>query len=94
MVSRSVDETIERRADCAVQPIRPWSPPHHVLVEDDFSDTHLAELFLPPSGADRPDRHRGKLHALVTATTSFSALVERFGVLAEVWATDLHSCGL
>ena len=36
MVSRSVDETIERRADCAEQPIRHWLTTDHVLVEDDF----------------------------------------------------------
>jgi CBS domain-containing protein len=83
MVSRSVDETIERRADCAVQPIRPWLTTDHVLVEDDFSDTHLAELFLHHRVLIVPIATAGKLHALVTRHDFFSALVERFGVLAE-----------
>ena len=46
MVSRSVDETIERRSQCAEEPIRRYLTTDHVLVEDDYSDTQLAELFL------------------------------------------------
>jgi CBS domain-containing protein len=83
MVSRSVDETIERRADCAEQPIRRWLTTDHVLVEDDFSDTQLAELFLHHRVLIVPIATAGKVHALVTRHDFFRALVERFGVLAE-----------
>ncbi len=83
MVSRSVDETIERRADCAEQPIRHWLTTDHVLVEDDFSDTQLAELFLHHRVLIVPIATAGRVHALVTRHDFFRALVERFGVLAE-----------
>jgi CBS domain-containing protein len=83
MVSRSVDETIERRADCAEQPIRRWLTTDHVLVEDDFSDTQLAELFLHHRVLIVPIATAGRVHALVTRHDFFCALVDRFGVLAE-----------
>ncbi|MEZ5077004.1 MAG: hypothetical protein R2725_06150 [Solirubrobacterales bacterium] len=42
MISRSVDETIERRAQCWQEPIKSYLTTDHVLVEDDYSDTQLA----------------------------------------------------
>ena len=83
MVSRSVDETIERRASCAELPIRQWLTTDHVLVEDDFSDTQLAELFLHHRVLIVPIASAGRVHAVVTRHDFFCALVERFGVLAE-----------
>jgi CBS domain-containing protein len=83
MVSRSVDETIERRADCAAQPIRRYLTTDHVLVEDDYSDTQLAELFLHHRVLIVPIATAGRVHALVTRHDFFCELVERFGVLAE-----------
>jgi CBS domain-containing protein len=83
MVSRSVDETIERRSDCAEQPIRRYLTTDHVLVEDDYSDTQLAELFLHHRVLIVPIATRGRVHAVVTRHDFFCALVERFGVLAE-----------
>ena len=83
MVSRSVDETIERRADCAEQPIRRWLTTDHVLVEDDYSDTQLAELFLHHRVLIVPVATAGRVHAVVTRHDFFSELVGRFGVIAE-----------
>ncbi|HZK15098.1 MAG TPA: hypothetical protein VFC52_00720, partial [Solirubrobacterales bacterium] len=83
MVSRSVDETIERRANCAEQPIRRWLTTDHVLVEDDYSDTQLAELFLHHRVLIIPIATAGKVHGIVTRHDFFCELVKRFGVLAE-----------
>jgi CBS domain-containing protein len=83
MVSRSVDETIERRADCAVLPIRRWLTTDHVLVEDTYSDTQLAELFLHHRVLIVPIATAGRVHAVVTRHDFFCALVERFGSIAE-----------
>jgi len=83
MVSRSVDETIERRADCAEQPIRRWLTTDHVMVEDDFSDTQLAELFIHHRVLIIPIATAGKVHAVITRHDFFCELVKRFGVLAE-----------
>jgi len=83
MVSRSVDETIERRSDCAEQPVRRWLTTDHVLVEDDYSDTQLAELFLHHRVLIVPIATAGRVHAVVTRHDFFCALVERFGEIAE-----------
>ena len=83
MVSRSVDETIERRSDCALQPIRRYLTTDHVLVEDDYSDTQLAEIFLHHRVLIVPIASAGKVHAVVTRRDFFCQLVERFGAIAE-----------
>ena len=83
MVSRSVDETIERRADCAEQPVRRWLTTDHILVEDDFSDTQLAETFIHHRVLIVPIATAGRVHAVVTRHDFFCELVKRFGVLAE-----------
>ena len=83
MVSRSVDETIERRSECAGESIRPRLTTDHVLVEDDFSDTQLAELFLHHRVLIVPIATQGRVHAVITRHDFFCALVERFGSIAE-----------
>ncbi len=83
MISRSVDETIERRSDCALQPIRRYLTTDHVLVEDDYSDTQLAELFLHHRVLIVPIATKGRVHAIVTRHDFFCSLVERFGEIAE-----------
>lgn len=83
MISRSVDETIERRSQCSGEPIRHYLTTDHVLVEDEYSDTQLAELFLHHRVLVVPIATRGRVHALVTRHDFFCALVERFGEIAE-----------
>ncbi len=83
MVSRSIDETIERRSQCANEPIRRYLTPDHVLVEDDYSDTQLAELFLHHRVLIVPIATKGKVHAVVTRHDFFCGLVDRFGEIVE-----------
>ncbi|HWA53316.1 MAG TPA: CBS domain-containing protein [Solirubrobacterales bacterium] len=77
MVSRSVDETIERRSRCGSEPIRPYLTTDHVLVEDAYSDTQLAELFLHHRILIVPIATAGRVHALVTRHDFFRALALR-----------------
>jgi CBS domain-containing protein len=83
LISRSADETIERRSHCSSEPIRRYLTTDHVLVEDDYSDTHLAELFLHHRVLIVPVATAGRVHAVVTRSDFFAALVERFGEIAE-----------
>jgi CBS domain-containing protein len=83
MVSRSVDETIERRSHCSDEPIRRYMTTDHVLVQDDYSDTQLAELFLHHRILIVPIATAGRVHAVVTRHDFFCGLVERFGAIAE-----------
>jgi CBS domain-containing protein len=83
MISRSVDETIERRSQCAAEPIRRYLTTDHVLVEDSYSDTQLVEIFLHHRVLIVPIATQGRVHALVTRHAFFTQLAERFGEIAE-----------
>jgi CBS domain-containing protein len=83
MISRSADETIERRSHCSVEPIRKYLTTDHVLVEDDYSDTQLAEIFLHHRVLIAPIATKGRVHAVITRHDFFCALVGRFGEIAE-----------
>ncbi len=83
MVSRSVDETIERRSQCAEESIRRFLTTDHVVVEDTYSDTQLAETFLHHRVLVVPIATAGRVHGVVTRHDFFRGLVERFGTLAE-----------
>jgi predicted transcriptional regulator len=77
MIRRSIDETIERRESCRQEAIRKYLTTDHVLVEDDYSDTHLAELFLHHRVLVIPVATNGRVHAVVTRNDFFRALVEK-----------------
>ncbi len=77
MISRTIDDTIERRVGCAEEPIRDYLTTDHVLVEDDYADTQLAELFLHHRVLIIPIATGGRLHAIVTRNDFFKELAER-----------------
>ena len=83
MISRTMDEAIERRAGCAEESIRKYLTTDAVVVEDDFSDTQLAELFLHHRVLIIPIATEGRVHALVTRNDFFRGLVSRFATLLE-----------
>jgi len=78
MISRGMDEAIDRRLECAAEPIRKYLTADAVLVEDDYSDTQLAELFLHHRVIVIPIATSGRVHAVVTRQDYFHALVGRF----------------
>jgi CBS domain-containing protein len=77
MVSRTIDETIERRTGCAEEAIRDYLTTDHVVVEDDHSDTQLAELFLHHRVLIIPIATQGRVHGVVTRSDFFKALAAR-----------------
>jgi CBS domain-containing protein len=81
MISRDIDQSIERRIGCRAEPVGEYMTTDHVLVEDDYSDTQLAELFLHHRVLIIPIATKGQVHAVVTRNDFFRALVER--VLGE-----------
>jgi hypothetical protein len=82
MVSRSVDETIERRRQCVVEPIRRYLTTDHVLVEDDYSDLQLTQIFLHHRVLIVPIATAGRVHAVVTRRAFFEELVGRLETAA------------
>jgi len=77
MISRTIDEAIERREACWSEPIRRYLTTDHVVVEDDYSDTQLAELFLHHRVLIIPIATKGRVHAVVTRSDFFRALVAK-----------------
>jgi CBS domain-containing protein len=77
MIKRSIDETIERREECRAEPIRKYLTTDHVLVQDDYSDTQLAELFLHHRVLIIPIATGGRIHAVVTRNDFFQALARK-----------------
>jgi CBS domain-containing protein len=83
MISRTMDEAIERRASCAEESIRSYLTTDAVVVEDNYSDTQLAELFLHHRVLIIPIASNGRIHAVVTRNDFFQALVARFATVTE-----------
>jgi CBS domain-containing protein len=77
MIRRSLDEVIERRMGCAVEPIRSYLTTDHVAVADDYSDTQLAEIFLHHRVLIVPIAHGGRVDSVVTRNDFFAAMVGR-----------------
>ena len=78
MIRRSIDHTIDRREGCVSESIESYLTTDHVLVEDDYSDTHLAELFLHHRVLVIPIATEKRVHAVVTRGDFFRALASRF----------------
>jgi CBS domain-containing protein len=83
MISRTIDETIERRAECRDESIRKYLTTDHVMVKDDYSDTQLAELFLHHRVLIIPVATNGRVHAVVTRNDFFRALTGRLDELTR-----------
>jgi predicted transcriptional regulator len=77
MIGRSIDDAIERRESCRAEPIRKYLTTDHVLVEDNYSDTQLAELFLHHRVLIIPIATKGEVHAVVTRSDFFRALAAK-----------------
>jgi hypothetical protein len=78
MVRRSIDDTIDRRLSCRDDPIRDYLTVDHVVVEDDYSDTQLAEIFLHHRVLVVPIATRGRVHAVITRSSFFAELLAKF----------------
>jgi CBS domain-containing protein len=83
MISRSIDDAIERRESCREEEIRKYLTTDHVVVDDDYSDTQLAELFLHHRVLVIPIATGGRVHAVVTRADFFKALAEKLGATHE-----------
>ncbi len=83
MIARSIDDAIERREGCRLEPIRTYLTTDHVLVEDEYSDTQLAELFLHHRVLIIPIATDGRVHAVVTRADFFSGLAAKLGQFGD-----------
>lgn len=78
MIRRSLDDAIERRESCRSEAIRKYLTTDQVLVEDEYSDTQLAEIFLHHRVLVVPIATGGRVRAVVTRGDFFAELVSKF----------------
>jgi CBS domain-containing protein len=77
MVPKNIDVTIERREHCRDEAVSKYMTTDHVVVEDEYSDTQLAETFLHHRVLIVPIATDKKVHAVVTRNDFFRALAEK-----------------
>jgi len=73
-VPRSLDEALEKRASCAMDPVGDYMVTDHIEVEENFSDTELAEIFLHHPVLIIPLVEGGRVTGVVTRRDFFRAL--------------------
>lgn len=76
-VPRSLDEALEKRATCLGEPVSKYMNTEHIDVGEDFSDTHLAEIFLHHRVLIIPIVAAGEVTGIVTREDFTRALAER-----------------
>ena len=91
IISTSIDASIDRRAACRDEPIRRYLTTDHVVLDEEFSDTQLAELFLHHRVLVIPIARAGRVHAVVTRNDFFHHLVKRFMAIAADALQDPES---
>jgi len=80
-VRKPVDDHIEKRAECATEPIAEHMNRERVEAEAPPSDVQLAETFLHHEVLIVPVTEDGRVTGVVTRGDFFRALAERFGDL-------------
>jgi CBS domain-containing protein len=77
-LTRSLDEALEKRDSCRRETIDRYMNTEHVDVGPDFSDTHIAEVFLHHRVLVVPVVDGGRVVGLITRRDFFRTLGERF----------------
>jgi CBS domain-containing protein len=77
-VHRSLDEALEKRNSCRVEPVGRYMNTEHVEVGPDFSDTQVAEIFLHHRVLVVPVVANGRVKGILTRRDFFRAIAERF----------------
>ncbi len=75
---RSLDEALEKRDSCRIEPILGHMNTEHVDVGSDFSDTQVAEIFLHHRVLVVPIVDGGRVAGLITRHDFFRTLAGRF----------------
>ena len=75
---RSLDETLERREACRVEPVGAHMNTEHVDVDPDFADTQVAEIFLHHRVLIVPVVDDGRVTGLITRSDFFRTIAQRF----------------
>jgi CBS domain-containing protein len=77
-VGKKLDDVIDKRAACRVEPVRQHMNTEHVDVSPDASDLQVAETFLHHRVLIVPVVDKGALRGVITRSDFFASLAERF----------------
>ena len=77
-IDRSLDDALERRDSCRIEPIGRYMNAEHVDVGPDFSDVQVAEIFLHHRVLVVPIVADGRVQGMLTRRDFFRAVAERF----------------
>ena len=77
-VRRSLDEALEKRDECRVEPVRQHMNTEHVHVDRDFADVSVAEIFLHHRVLLVPVTEGGRVLGVITRADFFRSVAERF----------------
>jgi CBS-domain-containing membrane protein len=77
-VKRSLEDALEKRQQCRVEPVRAYVNTEHVDVGADFSDAQIAEIFLHHRVLIVPVADGGRVLGVITRSDFFHSVAERF----------------
>ena len=77
-VRRSLDEALEKREECRVEPISRHMLTEHVHVDREFSDLAVAEIFLHHRVLIVPVTADGRVVGVITRSDFFRSVAQRF----------------
>lgn len=76
-VRRSLDEALEKRRACVEEPVSKHTNTDHIDVDEDFSDTELAEIFMHHRVLIIPIVDGGTVTGIVTREDFVGELAQR-----------------
>jgi predicted transcriptional regulator len=77
-VPRALEDALEKRAGCRVEPVHRYMNTEHIDVGTDFSDAQVAEIFLHHRVLLVPVVDQRRVVGVITRSEFFRALAERF----------------
>jgi CBS domain-containing protein len=77
-VTRSVEDALEKRSSCRIDPVRKYMNTEHVDVGTDYSDAQVAETFLHHRVLLVPVVDERRVAGVITRSDFFRAIAERF----------------
>mgnify|MGYP001462595792 CR=1 FL=1 len=83
MLTRSLDDVIQQREECRTEAIDRYLTRDHVLVDEDFADAHIAEIFLHHRVLIVPVARNGEVYGVITRSDFFRVFAERFVAAGE-----------
>jgi CBS-domain-containing membrane protein len=78
MIKRDLEDALEKRQQCRIEPVRAYVNTEHVDVGPDFADAQVAEIFLHHRVLIVPVADDGRVVGVITRTDFFRSVAERF----------------